>query len=79
MPILETPNPDAPLTQGDILKGVVLHATSRKWDENGGRAETRGAHLSLVISRPCVAAHKSQVIVAAICSTARCRRQRSLQ
>jgi len=27
MPILEIPSPDAPLGQGDFLKGVNLHAT----------------------------------------------------
>ena len=72
MPILETPNPNAPLTQGDVLNEVVLHSTSSNWDENGGRAESRKIQLSLVISRPCVAAHKSQVVVAAIgCRTER--------
>lgn len=72
MPILEPPNPNAPLTQGDVLKEVLLHTTSKKWDENGGRAESRDTQLSLVISRPCVAAHKSHVVVAAI----RCRNER---
>lgn len=62
MPIVvPVPDPNTPLSQGDILKGVLLFYT--------GAPGTAVAHKSpycLVISRPCVTAHKNRVVVAAV-------------
>jgi hypothetical protein len=66
MPILELPRPDTPLTQGDILSGVQLFLTREGWTDTGGEPARSPAKLCLVLSRPCVAAHKKQVVVAAI-------------
>jgi hypothetical protein len=66
MPILEPARPDAPLTQGDILSGVALFATKGSWEEKGGQAAVTKSDLCLVLSRPCVAAHKKHVVVAGI-------------
>jgi hypothetical protein len=66
MPIIETPQPDAPLSQGDILSNVALFATKGSWEAKGGQAAVLKFGLCLVLSRPCVAAHKKHVIVAGI-------------
>src|SRR4051794_19956578 len=66
MPIIETARPGAPLTQGDLLSGVVLHATKGSWEENGGHSSVVKSDFCLVLSRPCVAAHKKSVVVAAV-------------
>jgi hypothetical protein len=66
MPILEPALPDAPLTQGDILYGVTLFATRGSWEPKGGQSAVMKFELCLVLSRPCVAAHKKHVIVAGI-------------
>jgi hypothetical protein len=66
MPIIEPARPGAPLTQGDLLSGVALFATKGSWEEKGGRAAETKADLCLVLSRPCVAAHKKHVIVAGV-------------
>lgn len=63
MAIVETADPNSPLTQGDILRGVPLHATASDW---AGGSEKSKAPGCLVISRPCVAAHKANVVVAAV-------------
>ena len=70
MPILRPPNDPDPLSQGDLLKGLRLYATAGNWDDSdelGGSAERiPDTELGLVISRPCVALHKPQIVVAAI-------------
>jgi hypothetical protein len=66
MPILELPRPETPLSQGDILSGVRLFATQGSWEEKGGQAVAARFELSVVLSRPCVAAHKKHVIVAGV-------------
>lgn len=66
MPIIE-PAPDgAPLSPGDVLQLVRLFATQESWMDAGGEASALRENLCLVLSRPCVAAHKPHVIVAAI-------------
>ena len=62
MPIIQLAANDSPLTQGDILRGVNLFET--RLAESGGDPEVSKAELSLVLSRPCVAAHKQSVLVA---------------
>jgi hypothetical protein len=66
MPIIELARPGTPLTQGDILSGVSLFATKGGWEEEGGQAVVTKSDLCLVLSRPCVAAHKRHVVVAGI-------------
>jgi hypothetical protein len=68
MPIIEPARPGAPLTQGDILSGVALFATKGSWEERGGQAAVTTSDLCLVLSRPCVAAHKRHVVVAGVAS-----------
>src|SRR5436309_2337193 len=66
MPIIEPARTGTPLTQGDLLSGIALFATKGSWDEKGGQASVVKSELCLVLSRPCVAAHKKHVVVAAI-------------
>jgi hypothetical protein len=66
MPIIEPARSGTPLTQGDLLSGIALFATKGSWDEKGGQASVVKSELCLVLSRPCVAAHKKHVVVAAI-------------
>lgn len=66
MPIVETPHADWPLSQGDILTDVYLSATAKPWDVNGGVNAKAPFNICMVLSRPCVAAHKPQFIVAAV-------------
>jgi len=66
MPIIQPVHESiAPLTQGDILKGVCLFSTKNSWS-NGGECAPTSNTLSLVLSRPCVAAHGAWVVVALI-------------
>jgi len=68
MPIIEIPQKNSPLRQGDILRNISLYLTGDDWSSiDRGSAE----HLEevvgcLVVSRPCVLANKNQVVVAAI-------------
>lgn len=65
MPIIEAGVlNETPLSQGDILKGVRLSST--KWNDDGGEAQAGKQSLCLVLSRPCVAAHKDRIVVCAI-------------
>jgi hypothetical protein len=64
MPIVELPKPGAPLTQGDILKGITLFSTKDSWA--GGVHVEAPFDMCLVVSRPCAIAHKQHVIVAGI-------------
>jgi hypothetical protein len=66
MPIIRTSAADAPLTQGDILSGVALFATKGSWEDKGGQAAVTRCDLCLVLSRPCVAAHKKHIVVAGV-------------
>jgi hypothetical protein len=66
MPIIEQVRPEAPLSQGDVLSGVALFATKGSWEPKGGQSASIKSELCLVLSRPCVAAHKKHVVVAAI-------------
>ena len=64
MPITEPAQHAATLSQGDILEGIRLFVTKESPD--GGEAVLSKASMALVLSRPCVAAHKGSVTVAAI-------------
>jgi hypothetical protein len=65
MPIIEpVPDQNAPLCQGDILKGVCLFSTKRSWSDGGGEPVGTNRALGLVLSRPCVAAHDEWVVAA---------------
>ena len=59
-------DPVRSLTQGDLLSGIALFATKGSWEEKGGQAAAMKSELCLVLSRPCVAAHKKHVVVAAV-------------
>jgi hypothetical protein len=64
MPIIETADADSPLTQGDVLQGATLAATAKPYDR--GELIQTAHRYCLVISRPCVCAHKRYVVVAAV-------------
>ncbi len=66
MPIIELPDPNVSLSQGDVLQGVSLFITKESWSGAGGEAKKTSHKLCLVISRPCVVGHKPNVVVAAI-------------
>lgn len=70
MPILLKPNESDPLSQGDVLVGLRLYSTSANWDDSelpGGPPEWEDRYgLCLVVSRPCVIAHKGSILVAAV-------------
>lgn len=66
MPITKLACESDPLSQGDILEGVRLFSTQEPWVENGGSSRMLDAKLCLVISRPCVASHKTHVTVVPI-------------
>ncbi len=70
MPILRRPDDDAPLSQGDILQGLRLYITGRDWSSPAAAGslaeEAEHCKYSMVISRPCVIAHKPTILVAAI-------------
>ncbi len=64
MPIIEIPTLNDSLNQGDLLRGVTLFSTA--YDTTGGKEKSHKTNLCLVLSRPCVIAHKKSIIVAAI-------------
>ena len=66
MPIVEPAAVGAPLTQGDILRGVTLFSTKEGWNERGGEAAKAPFKLCLVVSRPCNANFKSHIVVAGV-------------
>src|SRR3990167_7458425 len=66
MPIIEPPTSSEQLLQGDVLEGVRLFATARSWEDEGGNSQKAPQKLCMVLSRPCVMAHKRHVIVAGI-------------
>ncbi len=63
MPIIETPIPGTPLTQGDVLTGVPLFVSAGTGD---GPARKAPHKMCMVVSRPCVVGHKPNVVVAAV-------------
>lgn len=66
MPIVVPPgDPLAPLSQGDLLKGVPLFSSAKLDAETPVAVQYPSAYC-LVISRPCVALNKARVLVAAI-------------
>jgi len=66
MPILEIPSPDQELSQGNILKGICLFNTLGASSDDDGTPDEADGELCLVLSRPCVIAHKETVVVANI-------------
>jgi hypothetical protein len=60
MPITDTPEAKAPLSQGDILEGVPLFFTK------SGEPEKTDHTLCLIVSRPCNVLHKRKIIVSPI-------------
>jgi hypothetical protein len=66
MPIIEPPDPELPLSQGDVLKGISLYLTGGSWAQTGGEHKKTAHKLCLVLSRPCVVGHKPNAVVAAI-------------
>src|SRR5262249_12972567 len=66
LPIIEPPDPQLPLSQGDVLKDVRLFFTKETWSEAGGEAGRLAQELCMVVSRPCCVAHKAMAIVAAV-------------
>lgn len=67
MPIIESVPETSSLGQGDILDGVPLYQTGDWWSENAqGAAVSSHKKLCLVLSRPCVIAHKEIILVCPI-------------
>ena len=67
MPIIEpVRDTSAPLSQGDILKGVSLFLTQKPWESDGGASKKTDHTLCLVLSRPCVGEHKDRLIISAV-------------
>lgn len=58
----EINEPAAPLMQGDLLKEIPLHATDSSYQAASDQLDL----FCLVLSRPCVARHKSWVVVAPV-------------
>lgn len=66
MPIIDNSEPSRPLSQGDILKDINLFVTAGGWMSSNGTAQTVPNKMCMVLSRPCVIAHKATVIVATV-------------
>ncbi|MFO0957372.1 MAG: hypothetical protein U0800_07875 [Isosphaeraceae bacterium] len=66
MPIIESPSEGSPLTQGDILQGVKMFLTDAGPDGESDKHKLSPMNLCLVVSRPCVIAHKPQILVAGV-------------
>lgn len=66
MPILNEVRGDAPLTQGDVLKDMPLFVTGQHWSGSDAPPTKVKSPLCLVLSRPCVAQHGEQIVVAEI-------------
>lgn len=66
MPIIEPHDSDAPLNQGDLLRDVSLFLTSKADTVEGGESTGTKFKFCMVLSRPCVIAHKPTVIVAGV-------------
>ena len=68
MPIIEPAIAGEPLAHGDLLRGVKLYITSNPDNLKRGEPESSKEGFCLVLSRPCVVAHKKTIIVAAVAS-----------
>jgi hypothetical protein len=66
MPIIEPHASGEPLNQGDLLRGVKLFLTGKTDALTGGESVVSKTDHCLVLSRPCVTAHKGAVVVAAV-------------
>jgi hypothetical protein len=66
MPIIQPPDTEAPLCQGDILNGPKLHITDVIGQERDGEAAALPGALCMVVSRPCVALRKNEIVVASV-------------
>jgi len=66
MPIIIAHSEDAPLSQGDVLRGVKLYSTRNSGSPDGGEWAEQRSDFSMVLSRPCVASRKEAIIVAPI-------------
>lgn len=66
MPIIEPHASGEPLNQGDLLHGVKLFLTGKTDNLSGGESISLKSDHCLVLSRPCVIAHKKSVIVATV-------------
>jgi hypothetical protein len=65
MPIVLPPDQNDPIAQGDILKGLTLYTTDADWA--AGKANVVQKSIAcLIMSRPCVTAHKTELIVASV-------------
>lgn len=65
MPIVEAPDDKAPLCQGDILQGIKLAVTQKPWEADAELVKAP-AKFCMVLSRPCVLAHKDKMLVASV-------------
>lgn len=66
MPIIEPHVTAEPLNQGDLLRGMKLFLTGKTDALTGGESVAYKHDHCLVLSRPCVIAHKKSVVVAAV-------------
>ena len=66
MPIIEPHASGESLNQGDLLRGVKLFLTRKTDALTGGESVVSKTDHCLVLSRPCVIAHKKSVVVAAV-------------
>ena len=66
MAIIEPHIPGAPLSQGDIFKGVGLFFTKTGADAGTHTATDAKFSLCLVLSRQCVVEHKQSLVVAGV-------------
>jgi hypothetical protein len=66
MPIIETPTPGSPLSQGDILRDINLFTTGEAWGAQNGTAMKSPRGLCVILSRACAIEHKRSVVVAGV-------------
>ena len=66
MAIIELHSRGAPLSQGDILKGIRLFLTTKEADAGDYTPSESKFGLCLVLSRQCVLEHKKSIIVAGV-------------
>ena len=64
MAIIDFVDDDSPLSQGDLLKDILLHVSKYKYSSYA--AGEAAAKICIVLSRPCVAAHKQTIVVASV-------------
>ena len=66
MPIIECPNENDPLSQGDILAGIHLFCSGQPEGGNGGAAIRAETKYCIVLSRRCYLEHHTSAIVASV-------------